>query len=140
MNVKQETTVINGTSYTTTQFPAMQAFEMFGRLVKTIGPAFGVLGTADGQAEIASLAPALAGAFKDLDPTAATQLASDILQMTSATFAGKHLPLTPENINIVFSGRLMDMFRVLVFAIRVNYADFFEGSGLVAPQGPAPAA
>lgn len=124
--VKQETQEIDGISFTCTQFAAMRAFTLFGRLVKTIGPAISVLSGANPDDDVAILTPMLAAALKDLEPEAASSLAAEVLAGTIAIVDGKNVALnSTQNIDRVFTGRLPTMFRALAFAVKTNYSDFF---------------
>ena len=136
--LKQETKEIDGLKFEVTQFGAMKGFALLARLTKTIGPAFSVLSAADKDADIMTLAPAIASALKNLDDEAAVQLAADVLRGTLATMKdGTPVRLdNPTNIDLVFMGKLTTMFKVLAFAVGVNYGDFFAG-GVDAPA-PAP--
>lgn len=143
--LKQETQTIDGLSFTTTQFPAMRAFTLFSKLVKTIGPAITVLSGANPESDVAELAPSIATALKDVDPDAMTILAAEVLSSTSAVMTGPsgaaQVPLNSvDGINLVFMGRLMTMFKVLAFAVKVNYGDFFGGSASAAPLPQTPSA
>jgi len=135
--IKQETRFIEDMQFTCTQFAAMRAFTMLGKLAKTIGPVITVLSGVDPQTDIVTIAPQLADAMKDLDPDATTALAVEMLSNTTVTLNGQPIPLNSEtNINLAFSGKLMVMFRVLAFALGVNYGDFFSAIGPAAAQQP----
>lgn len=137
--LKQETQSIDGISFTVTQFPAMRGFTLFGKLVKTIGPALSALSGLDPQADVIKVAPVIASALRDLDPEAASALALEIFASTSAIIDTPSGPRnvqvnTRENVDIVFMGKLMTMFKALAFAVQVNFGDFFGGS---APDAPS---
>ncbi|MGN6103659.1 MAG: phage tail assembly chaperone [Kofleriaceae bacterium] len=137
--LKQEQTVIDGMTFTTTQFPAVPAFTLFARLTKSVGPALGVVFSADPKSEIAALAPALSSTLQNLDPDVVTALAIDVLKSTSVIVntdgGAKNLTLNShENINLAFMGRLPTMFRAIAFAVRVNFGDFFVGDVTGAPH------
>jgi hypothetical protein len=135
--IKQETRFIDDIQITTVQFAAMRGFTILGKLAKTIGPAISVLSGVDPETDIISIAPALASALKDLDPEAATVLAAEVLSGTTATINNQPVPLNSDvNINLVFGGKLMTMFRTLAFALGVNYSDFFSGIGPAAARQP----
>lgn len=143
--LKSEPVTLDGIEFTTTQFPAMMGFEMLGRLVKVLGPALDVLTGADPETEIEDLAPVLAATLKDMKPSDLSALVIDLLRSTTAKISdptgGRLIDLgSKDAINLVFSGRLMIMFKVLVHAIKVNYWDFFAGSVPSAPPAPKPAA
>lgn len=137
--LKTETKTIDDLTVETTQFPAMRAFTLLGKLVKVAGPALGALSGVDASTDLTTLGPVIASALSDLDPDAATTLALEVLASTVAkleTPTGiRNVALNSrENIDLVFSSRLRTMFQVLGFAISVNYRDFIPGSAPAAPQ------
>ena len=126
--------------FSTTQLPAVRGFKLFGRLVKQIGPLFGAftsLGDFNLGTDISGAMPAISAALASMDPDELLSLAKECLSSTTVhvpdATGGRVMPLsTDENINLVFSGRLRMMVEVLVFVVRVNFADFLQG-GLTAP-------
>ncbi len=138
--LKSETEIIDGITFTATQFGAMRGFSILGRLVKTVGPAISVLSSANPDSEVSELAPAIAGALRDLDPDVALVLAVDVLMGTTALMTGPNgvqalIEISRSNLDVVFNGRLMTMFKVLAFVVKLNYSDFFAGS---APDAALP--
>lgn len=146
MALKQETKAIDGVKFETTQFAAMRALGLMGKLVKTIGPAIGVISSADPNTPIDELAPVLAGALSNLNEDDLGRLALEILSGTTATLDENGTLrridiLTEENFNRVFNGRLMVMFKAVLHALQVNYADFGLGSAPKATESaPSPVA
>lgn len=143
MNLKSEKTTVDGIVFETTQYPAMRGLELLGRLTKVLGPTLGALASADPDAELESLGPVLAVALRDLEPEQLSKLAIAVLSGTTATITsptGATLVTldSVDNLNLVFSSRLMVMFKVAVHAIKVNFGDFIDGSALGAPRTPAP--
>lgn len=143
MKLKYEEVEIDNIKFGTTQFPAMRSLELMGKLVQTIGPALGVISTADPNTPLEQLAPVLAGALSNLKPAELGTLALEILAGTSATVEtdGKFRRLdimSKKDFDEVFSGRLMTMFKAVLHALQVNYADFGFGSG-PAQDAPNPA-
>lgn len=142
--LKSESVTIDEVEYTTTQFPAMTSFELLAKLVKQVGPALAIVASADAGDSLNSIAPALMSALSGLDPVVARGLVVEVLASTSALVreANGSLRLvalnTPANIDIVFSGKLKQMFLVLGHALRVNYGDFSGGSDPAAPEAPTP--
>lgn len=132
-NLKYEETEIDGIKFATQQYAAMRSFELMGKLASTIGPALGALSMADEGTDLEKLAPVLAVALRDVDPTKLGALVIDVLTGTTATITEDHKVTrvdlnSVKNIDRVFSGRLMTMFKVLVHALKVNYSDFGFGS------------
>ncbi len=137
--LKSEDYEVGEFKFSTTQFPAMRAFELMTQLAKTIGPALAALQSLDKDTELSALGPILSSALSNLTKTDATALVLDILAGTQATVPGPGgqrtiVQLTSRAaLDAVFSARLKMMFQVLGHAIKVNYADFSEGSDPAAP-------
>lgn len=113
-----------------TQHAALQAFRLMGRLGKLLGPALqSFRGVKFRGQDIGTLAPMLATLFEQLDPDQAESLAINLMEGCLAVGVGsKAIPLNnAENIDLVFGGRLMTMFKVMAFAAEVNYKDFVGG-------------
>lgn len=137
MNLKYEETVIDGVTFGCTEFPAMRAFTLFGRLMKTIGPVMIALSRADGEADVMSILPA---ALRDVEPEELTKLALETLSNTTANTGSALIPLnSADAMNAVFSGRLIAMVKAVAFAVGVNYKDFFAGAAESGQSAAKPA-
>lgn len=141
LNLKYEETEIDGVRFGTTQYAAMRGLELMGRLAQTVGPALGALSMADMETDLDKFAPVIAVALRDLKPEELTSLTIAILSGTTATITEANTVkrvdlMTRESLDRVFSGRLMTMFKVILHALKVNYADF--GFGSAAPTESAP--
>jgi hypothetical protein len=113
-----------------TQHAALQSFRLMGRLGKLLGPALRTFrGVKFKGQDVGALAPMLASLFEDMDSDKIESLTKDILAGCLAVgVGGKALSLdSAENIDLVFSGRLLTMFKVMAFALEVNYRDFQKG-------------
>lgn len=142
-NLKYEETEIDGIRFGTTQYGAMRALELMGKLAQTVGPALGALSMADMGTDLDKFAPVIGIALRDLKPAELSSLVIDVLSGTTATLTeeGKVRRsdlMTREQIDRVFSGKLMTMFKAILHALKVNYADF--GFGSVTQKENAPAA
>jgi hypothetical protein len=143
--LKREDEVIDGLHFTVVQFPAMYGFGLLARLAKTIGPVMGSLSGITPGTDLGTLGPQFADALAALDADEAQRLVLDILKSTSVVIpdatGGRKVEFSDRTkIDDVFSGRLKTMFKVVGFALRVNYADFNAGSdpaANVAPSIPA---
>jgi hypothetical protein len=132
--LKTEAVTIDDIRFETTQFPAMRAFELLARLVKSVGPAIGALTNIDPNTELSSIGPQLMAGLSTLNPSEAAKLVEDVLACTTADVDNKRISLsTKSNIDLVFSSKLKTMFKVLGHALKVNYQDFNEGSDPAAP-------
>ena len=139
--LKREDKDIDDLKFTVVQFPAMYAFGLLARLLKTIGPVMATLGN-NMNVELSELSGPLREALSALDPEEAQKLVLEILKSTSVIIpdptGGRKVEFTSSTkIDEVFSGRLMTMFKVVVFAAQVNFADFVQGIGSkLASTGP----
>jgi hypothetical protein len=145
--IKSESKTIEGIQVTTTQLPAMRAFKLFFRLVRLIGPTLGALGDFDPKTDLKDvmkvMSPAFMTSFASLDPDEATALACAILENTTAFLPGQgNLQLNGQAaLDAVFSGRIKTLLNVVVFAVQINFADFFDGvAPATPPSAPGPAA
>lgn len=124
--LKSETKEIDGIEFTVVQFPAMKALEVMVSLQRSS------LG-ANPNASISQAASAMAG----MDPSATKKMVLDVLACTTALVRNPDPKLIALNdqkgIDLVFSGKLRTLFRVIEFAVEVNYGDFKEGSEESAP-------
>ena len=141
MNLKSQTDVFDGVTFTTMQFPAFQGLKLVARLVKVAGPTLAAM--AQGGADLsnpAAVLPQIAESLLSLDTDEAVRLCMDLLKNTSAVLpGGATVPLLAQHdIDLVFSGRLKVLFDAIVVAIKVNFSDFFPAGAMSAPQPKAP--
>ena len=135
MLAKSETRTIGEHTYKVTQMPAGKARKLFLRLLKTIGPAFSSLAASEAQEDedgkLSSLGDAIVRLCADMSE-------SDMDAIFEAVFNGgfvalvddtREKPLTLQNCDLHFMGRLFDQLRVLAFALEVNYQDFLGALG-----------
>ena len=115
--VKTEPREIDGHTYTVTQLPPRRAMRLLRRLAALIAPAFG--GAGDGKVakfDFSGLASALGG----LRDEEFDLIVNELLAM--AQVDGKDLlPI----FDLTFQGALPTLFKVLGFALEVQYGDFF---------------
>lgn len=141
MTTKFEEYEIDGIKFTTQQFGGFRALELMGELAQVIGPALGVLSSADPETPLEQLAPVLAMALRGMKPEELSTLALKVLASTQAVIdvngTLKRVDIVDKSsFDRVFTGRLMTMFKVALRALQINYADFGFGS---APAKDAPA-
>lgn len=152
MGLKSQDKTIGDSSYRVTQLPAGRARKLLVRLYKVLGPAFGKLleglddqaqklaGTGKapslGDVEMLSVSAAISTLAlhlreEDLEYVVDQVLGSNSVEMSNGE--GKWVRLTKETSDLHFAGRLDEMFRVLGFALEVNYSSFFSGPGGLGP-------
>ncbi len=131
-----EERTIDGHLYAVSQLPASRGLEMFGRLAGLIGPAAleALARGASLDKDLQTLAPAAVALFARLKPGDLSEIAKGLLG--PATVDGKPLE---QQFDLHFQGRIMHLFKVIFFAVEVNFRDFRDAlGGLVAsPKAPA---
>lgn len=138
--LKTEEQEIDGLRVITTQFPAMYAFKLLARLAKSIGPVMSTFQGVSLNTDLADLGPQLSSALSSFDPDEADKLVLEVLKCTSIwlTDGPAHKVELSDRTKVdeAFSGRIMTMFKVLGFALKVNFSDFVTGIGQLAKAAP----
>lgn len=120
----------DGLVVTVSQLPATRAFKLFPRLVKVLGPAGKMLAGAAGgglaRMDVSEFFDGLTGVAERLPPDVLLSLTQEILATAELTKNGRKGELLPM-IDTAFQGRIKDLFRVIAFALEVNYGDFLDG-------------
>lgn len=132
MGLKHETREIDGISVTSTQFPAMKAYNLFGKLVRLAAPVFGAMAGVGGEPDADATMTAISALFSQLDEETADDLALKLLASTQVLMPASEqrpqpriLSLTSrEAIDTAFEGQLMTMLGAMKLAIEVNFSDF----------------
>ena len=153
MRQKLKSDPIDGFVYEVTQLGAMDGKRLYAQVLKIALPALGAafkgqnLSEAS-QADVASMAldevaTTLAGSLDGLDPMIETLARTT--DITGPGFGDAGAPLM-KNFDDHFAGRYAAMTKWLMFALKVNLLDFFDGkasvanmlAGLVAKASPSP--
>lgn len=119
---------IDGQVWEVSPYSATKGIKILAKLTKTIGPAFGSAlggaGSVEGMLNSGTGSDAIGKALdvlsRSLDEDGTVALVKDILAGVSVD--GK--PLMPI-FDTVFQGRYSTLFKVVVFVLKTNYADFF---------------
>ena len=122
--------IIGDSTYSVTQMPAMRALRTQARLLKLLGPAIGVLLIAESQQEgngDKEIGNSLMLLASQLDEKNYDSLMLDLTQGVRKN----GMELNKSIIDMEFSGKLNEFFLVIQFILEVNYADFFQGNGLI---------
>lgn len=128
-------------TYTVQQLPARPALKLFNKLARVATPALGKLLGGQGTAKLSeldatSLGAALEALFDRLSPEQQDQMTEELLQGALVDGA----PLWPQ-FNVHFQGRIVEVFQLLRFALKVNFGDFFKGllaaAGSLSAKKPA---
>ncbi len=150
MALRTEEKEIDGLAVSTTQLGAWKALGLVPRLGKLLAPALAKLASMPGagkvsEADLSAIAPALASLFASMDGNEAQALVRDLLAGTSVKVEGDKGPrkvelTNPGAIDGVFEGRLMTLFRVVWFALSVNFTDFIDAASTLSQATARPAA
>jgi len=159
MALESKSEVIDGVEYTTTQFPARFGFRLKVTLGKKLAPALsnllGGVGASpslsvenllDTEIDPGRIGKALEGLFSNLTDTEAEALLLQILSQTRRdTHGGEGGQfLTGEIVDQEYAGDYLTLYKVVGFALKVNYGSLLSGGGLFtfagnqAPAGPTP--
>ena len=148
-NILQEERDINGLTITTRQLTPMRAYRLLTKIGKVAGPIARAL-TPSVLAQIkggdyAAALPIAMSVFTALGDDEAEALALDVLRGTAVNVSegGNPKLLQLENtdrINSAFQGNLKAMLGAMMFALEVNYKDFFSGRGKESPASETPTA
>ncbi len=129
MPIKNDERVINGRTFHSTQFGAVQALGLSVRLGKVLGPAIAELfgSSADKSAAMQKDARVLiAYALAHADHREIVTLVQDLLKNTSAVENDKLVPLDAQTrIDAIFSGDLASMMSAVAFVVELNFGNFF---------------
>ncbi len=134
MSLTVETRTIDDLEFTTQKLPARRAFALQNKLLKLIAPVLGSLSAgaaATGLASMdyANLALPLSAMFDKLDSTEADKLLTEVLGLTTVMLNGHVVALNKgDAIDVVFTGRLMTMYKAAAFALEWNFQDFFDAA------------
>lgn len=153
--VKTEETTIDNRKVIVVQLPARRSLALKTQLVKLLGPSllkmFNSLGkpgaeisALDRQFDFSSAASALEALTAQVSPDAFFNLVVDCMAGTKVEHETKMWDINSSSFDVVFSGELLFMYKVLWFSLKVNYSDFFGLSGIggllerVSQQMPMP--
>lgn len=127
--IEPQKKTIDGFEIQISPLPALQATRVFHRLGKCISPSLAKgMGLVRGEkVDLASLElSSLGGAFSSFFETCSeNDLMYFIDQLLGSAIVDNKM--LKGVIDVVFQAKILTLFKVLVFAIEVNYSDFFKG-------------
>jgi len=137
--VKTETKTIDGHEITVTQYTAREGLAIFTKLGKLLSPALNELYKVDDLTKIdtegaGNILPALSVVLNGLSETEFTPF---ILRILRSTFIDKK-NVTEEIFDMEFAGKYTLLFKVVGFALEVNFKDFFGAGGIGSLRQPRP--
>ena len=110
-------------SVTVQQLPAMRAVKLSRRLIQIAAPAVAAL--KDLSADASVLGDAISNALAEFSEKDLEALIKDLLETATIEQEGKIAKVMPL-FDELFRGKVFTLYKVLAFALEVNFADFFE--------------
>ncbi len=148
-----ETEDFDGLRVTTTMLQPIPGAKLQAKLARALAPAVSSMKGLDVKSfdkmlamDLASLGPVLAALFAELSDSMVETLIRDSLINTFVVGpddkgVSRRTDLTNlEAVNQAFEGKLAAMYKVIAFAWKVNFADFFGGAFAKLRANMAPAA
>jgi hypothetical protein len=122
------TLTLSGNTFVVPLLPAMRSFLLQPKIAPAVGAVFGALAPLAkgdmGGADVEALAPLLGGFFAKLGPADLEEVVRTLLD--GATMDGTPLfSAAGDTFNLRMQGRTLDTWKLLAFAVKVNYPDFF---------------
>ena len=138
--LRREEKQIGANTFAVNQMPAMRALKMSTRLGRLFGPAMAKLAGSGPPASLldvdtSALSPAISMLFDGLTESEIESLTKELLATCEVQIDGKWVELFGKNpvFDLVMGGDVLGIYKLIYFAVEVNYADFFaEFRGLIA--------
>ena len=122
--LKSESRQFDDLVVTVQQLPAMRGVLLSRKLARIAAPAIGALKSVSLDADVSVLGDALVQVLEQLSEKDLEELIKTLLETATVEVDGKIAPLRPV-FDMVFAGKVLTVFKVLAFAIEVNFLDFF---------------
>lgn len=107
--------------------PAWKALETWTRVIGVLAPGLNGLNGLKAKTQeemLGALARAIQG-LASTNPAEIQSLSKVLLETCLVTVKGQQAPLLPV-FDVVMQGRMLSVFKLLAWAVEVNYADFFD--------------
>jgi hypothetical protein len=119
---------IGGCTFAIQQLPGMRAAKLFHKLSSALAPAIGAAFGKGMDGEVDNLGEAAKLLFDRLPASEFEAVIRELLETATIAREGMTMPLMPV-FDDVMAGKMKDLMGVLVFALEVNYGDFFGDIG-----------
>jgi len=112
-------TIIDGATYSVTQLPARRAIRLKAKLIKLLGPLF-----------IGGDSINIQNLCQNLDENQFEALCMEMIQGVRKN----NVELSPATFDLEFAGDMASLYKLLLFIVEVNYANFFSMLGIGLPS------
>lgn len=126
-NIEAQQRTIDGMDFEVQPLPAMKSLETFPRITAMLAPVLADLGTISkaSDSERAALVGKALSALAKTDAKELVSLTKVLLSEATVVVDGKRQHLMPA-FDTLMAGRLLTTFKLIAFAVEVNYRDFFD--------------
>lgn len=142
-----QTRTIDGHVYEVFALPAWTAVEVFHALTKALAPAVAGVAAAEGSNGVAALTGSLERMVAQLPAPELVRLSKLLLTGARVVVNGQSAEVNAIS-DVHFQGRVLALFKVVAFAVEVNFPDFFaafrgvagrlgkKAANILSPTGP----
>ncbi len=126
--------VLNGSVYSVTQMPARRALKVQAKLMKLLGPAIGQMFLVSSSDSADENIPKIISLLVDqLDEKTFDTF---ILELIEFYVRKDGKEVNAQTFDLIFAGKLNELFLLLKFILEVNFADFFQEGGIIKSLTP----
>lgn len=126
LDAQTQTREVGGLEIRVTPFPCRIAWNLKNHLQRMLGPGIGGLKGIFGEGSLADIIPAIGDLISHLDPDELDEFRTKMLKATTVVKDGTKTALdSPTKIDLAFGTNMLAMEQALLFAIEVNFKDFF---------------
>ncbi len=133
---KTETRVFDDMAVTVQQLPAMRGVKLSRKLMTVAAPVVGALQGLSLDKDVSTLGDAVAKALEQFSEKDLDELIRTLLETAKVETEGRIAPLMPL-FDGLFAGKILTVYKVVAFALEVNFADFFEAFRALKAAPPA---
>lgn len=136
MAQKSETRVFEDMAVTVQQLPATRGVKLSRKLMSVMAPVVGALQGLSLDKDVGALGDAVAKALDQFSEKDLDDLIRTLLETAKVETEGRIAPLMPL-FDGLFAGRILLVYKVVAFALEVNFADFLETFRALKANAPA---
>lgn len=128
-----KTKEIDGIRYRCKPFGALKQIDMAPKVMALFGQSAGLAGDAlfggyGAMADLVQVGKAIDTFAQKIAEVGGSDFIADMLSQTHVLRSGEAQPMSADYINQAYGGRLTEVLKIFMFALEVNYGDFFGSS------------
>ena len=127
-NLPTQTRIIEGLEIHVSQLPARRALRLRNYLLRTLAPGLEEMGDLTGEEEATSaLVSALGRLIRELTDEQYDHICAELFSSACVKVNNVLLPMKDEStVDSIFTGKIFAYDKAMIFALEVNYKDFFS--------------